>query len=282
MTNNNYSYDIIEINKDLEPYLLEKLKNLPINMLYNEERIVYNQENKIYIKFINKYEYSSILNNEIYIASEILSNKLKHLHIIDIHAIINVYENKRKRTDVNEIYGIITPEYESLDNYLKNIIDIDSNILLWNLIGILELMIYIRDTYNFVHSDIKIQNILIKNDIFYVIDWEDVRKMNENYYTRDRPKDGNTEMYPFYNVTAEEFFIYSIGVLIIRILGYNHGVSYKYFINNIPIDDILDKIPEEKIEIFEEIIINILIRKYNKIEKLKEDMNMLYINTYNG
>jgi hypothetical protein len=282
MTNNNYSYDIIEINKDLDQTLLDKLKILPINTLYNKERIVYNQENKIYIKFINKYEYSSILNNEIFIASEILSNKLKHLHIIDIHAIINVCENKRKRTDANEIYGIITPEYESLDNYLKNIIDIDESILLWNILGILELMIYMRDTYNFIHSDIKIQNILIKNDIFYVIDWEDVRKMDENYYTRDRPKDGNTEMYPFYNVTAEEFFIYSIGVLLIRIIGYSYGVSYKDFMNNLPIDTILNKIPDEKIELYDEIIINIFNKKYNKIEKLKEEIYILYINNYYG
>ena len=305
--NNNLSYELSEYNKNIDDTLLEKIKTLPIIDFYNQdERVVYDNLNKIYIKFINKYENNLELNNEIFITSEILNNRLKNPHLIDFYGIINLIKNKptnyisslinkeynspetdkhmkvtKYEKEIN-VCGILMPEYDTLESYLEKIDCIEPKILLFNILGILDLMIYVRDKYKYVHSDIKIHNILIKDNIFYVIDWEDVRKMNNPYYSFYRPTEGNTEMYPFYDVSAEQFFIYSIGILIVRILGYKYGVTYKHFMENKYIKQILKMIPDELTEIYEDVIIKIYTKKYNKIEKLKEDINTIYDNINNG
>jgi hypothetical protein len=304
---NNLSYELSEYNKNIDDTLLEKIKTLPIIDYYNQdERVVYDNLNKIYIKFINKYENNSELNNEVFITSEILNNRLKNTHLIDFYGIINIIKNKPtnyissliykeynspetdKRLKVTKhekeinVCGILMPEYDTLESYLDKIDCIEPKILLFNILGILDLMIYVRDKYKYVHSDIKIQNILIKDNIFYVIDWEDIRKMNDPYYSFYRPTEGNTEMYPFYDVSAEQFFIYSIGILIVRILGYKHGVTYKHFMDNKYITQILKMIPPELTKIYEDVIMKTYTKKYYKIEKLKEDINTIYDSINNG
>jgi hypothetical protein len=309
MSNNKLIYELLIHNVNIDDNTLEKIKTLSIDKLYNEERVVFDKENNIYIKFIDKYDNGNKINNELFIAGEILDNRLKHKHLINLHGIIKLYDNKniintttffdlfnykqhisptlrnckttRKNIDLN-ICGILMPKYDTFESYLEQNKDIDPMILLINLLGILDLMIYIRDTYNFIHSDIKIQNILVKDDIFYVIDWEDIRYMNDHYYSTDRPRTGNTEMYPHYNATPEQFFIYSIGVLIVRILGYNCGVTHKDFIKNIHINYILSYIPIQKIELYENIIENIFNKKYNKIENIRKDIDILYNKIKNG
>jgi len=174
------------------------------------------------------------------------------------------------------------PIYETLEDYICDIDTINPNILLSNILGILDLMIYVRDKYKFIHSDIKLHNILVKDDIFYVIDWEDIMEIDTIYYHKERPVTGNTEMYPFYDATAEEFFIHSIGVLIVRILGYRSNISYKTFVANLNIFYILSEIPIIKTYLYEDVIIKIFNRKYSKIENLREDVYKLLNNSSNG
>jgi hypothetical protein len=177
--------------------------------------------------------------------------------------------------------GILMESEETLDDYLQKNKELDKNEILKNIYNIVDLCIYIKDKYGIYHCDIKTQNILVKDNTFYLIDWENIFLKNEIYQNKLRPNNGNTEMYPHYDVTCEEFVVYSIGVLIIRILGYHSGVGYIDFVNNIPVDEILDKIPDEKIEFCEELIINIFTRKIVKIEELKTSIENI-INPKNG
>lgn len=165
--------------------------------------------------------------------------------------------------------GILMEPDETLDEYLQKNKEFDKTELLKNLYNIVDLCIYIKDKYGIYHCDIKTQNILVKDNKFYLIDWENIFLINEVYKNKSRPNNGNTEMYPHYDVTSEEFVVYSIGVLIIRILGYHSGVGYADFVDNIPVDEILDKIPDENVILFKELIINIFTRKLVKIEELR-------------
>jgi hypothetical protein len=177
--------------------------------------------------------------------------------------------------------GILMEPEETLNDYLKNNKELDKNELLQNIYNIVDLCIYIKDMYGIYHSDIKTHNILVKNNKFYLIDWENIFLKNEIYQNKSRPDNGNTEMYPHYDVTCEEFVVYSIGVLIVRILGYHNDVEYIDFVNNIPINDILSKIPDENIILFKELIINIFTRKIVKIEELRTSIKNI-IDSKNG
>jgi hypothetical protein len=177
--------------------------------------------------------------------------------------------------------GILMESEQTLDDYLQKNNVLNNNEILKNIYNIVDLCIYIKDKYGIYHGDIKIQNILVKDNKFYLIDWENIFTINDVYQNKLRPNNGNTEMYPHYDVTCDEFVVYSIGVLIVRILGYYSGVGYIDFVNNIPIDDILDKIPDENILLFEELIIEIFSRKIVKIEELKTSIENI-INSKNG
>lgn len=177
--------------------------------------------------------------------------------------------------------GILMEPEETLDDYLQKNQELDKNEILKNIYNIVDLCIYIKDKYGIYHCDIKTQNILVKDNKFYLIDWENIFLINEVYKNKSRPDNGNTEMYPHYDVTCDEFVVYSIGVLIVRILGYYSGVGYADFVNNIPIDDILDKIPDENIMFCEELIIDIFNRKIVKIEELRTSIENI-INSKNG
>jgi hypothetical protein len=174
------------------------------------------------------------------------------------------------------------PQYEKLTTYLNNN-DLDLELILLNIVGILDLSILIRDKYNLIHPDVKLCNIVVDNNIFYLIDWEEAFHKDEMYYNYQRPKDGNTEMYPFYNATAEQFLIHSIGVLLVRIIGYNNEITYKDFMDNIRIEYILSKIPNDIVRPLEPLIMDIFTRKFNKIEELISSINkILDIDNKNG
>lgn len=177
--------------------------------------------------------------------------------------------------------GILMEPEETLDDYLEKNKELDKNEILKNIYNIVDLCIYIKDKYGIYHCDIKTQNILVKDNKFYLIDWENIFLINELYQNKLRPNNGNTEMYPHYDVTSEEFVVYSIGVLIIRILGYHSGVRYADFVDNIPVDEILDKIPDDNVMFCEELIINIFSRKIVKIEELRTSIENI-INQKNG
>jgi hypothetical protein len=177
--------------------------------------------------------------------------------------------------------GILMEPEETLNEYLEKNKELNKNEILKNIYNIVDLCIYIKDKYGIYHCDIKPNNILVKDNIFYLIDWEIIFLKNEIYQNKSRPNNGNTEMYPHYDVTSEEFVVYSIGVLIIRTLGYYYDIGYEDFVNNVPVDEILNKIPYEKIEFCKELIINIFARKIVKIEELRTSIENI-INQKNG
>jgi hypothetical protein len=51
---------------------------------------------------------------------------------------------------------------------------------------------------------------------------------------------------------------------------------------NYAIEYILSNIPEEKTELYETLLLNIFDKKYNKIEKLKDDISIILDKVNNG
>jgi len=253
----------------------------------------------VYIKYEYVYEISKKENTEFYLIKEYITQQFKHQYFLDYYSIIlfdcnlinspdlitklTYYKDvvspmlNTDNKNVNTI-GYIMPKYEPLQKYLNNNNNLSPILLINNILGILDLSILIRDKYELIHSDVKICNIVVNNDTFYLIDWECAFFTDEVYYSSDRPKTGNTEMYPFYDVTAEQFFIHSIGVLIVRILGYRYEVTYKDFIKHLNIKYILTKIPYDIIKPFEYLIIDIFDRKLTKIEELIDNIKSILDN----
>ena len=210
--------------------------------------------------------------SELFLIKEYLEGKLCHTNFLDYNSIIYISSincGARYSYNMSPLYNIaiVMKKYRTLTNYLQY--DLDLKIFIRNMYNIVDLCIYIKNKYNIYHSDIKIDNILVKENIFYLIDWEYAYSINKKYYHIDRPDDGNTEMYPFYDATAEEFVIHSLGVLMVRILGFKDGVVYSDFTKNQPYEDILSKIQMNKLIIFEDILKDIFTRKIDKIEYLK-------------
>jgi hypothetical protein len=298
---NNLDYELILFDKNDSIESIEKMKVLKINRQIIDKRVLIFEKDKLVVKYINKYEIYPNKNPEFKIVEDIITKKLSNPHLIDIHAMIKFNYTKKitqlvvkkdisphttkKRKiedDEHDNYGIIMSIYETLPEYLLKNNDIDPKLLLSNILGILDLCIDIRNTYNFYHKDIKVDNILIKDDRFYLIDWEFIIENDSIYISNERPDQGNTEMYPFYDATGEQFLIHSIGVLITRIIGYNYNVTFEDFMQNYSIDYILSNIPEEKTELYETLLLNIFDRKYQTIEKLKDDISILLDKVNNG
>lgn len=297
---NTLDYEIILSNKNITTELIEEMKKLKIDKEIVDKRVaIYNKKNFV-VKYINKYEIYPNKNAEFIIVEDVINKKFVNPHIIDIYAMIKFNYIKKSTTilkkDISphttkkrkiededyDNFGFIMPIYETLSEYLEKNNDIDPKLLLSNILGILDLCISIRDTYNFYHKDIKIDNILIKDDIFYLIDWEFIIENGSIYFSDERPIQGNTEMYPFYDATGEQFLIHSIGVLITRIIGFNYNVTYEDFMKNYAIEYILSNIPEEKTELYEKLLLNIYDKKYQKIEKLKDDISIILDKLNNG
>jgi len=298
---NTLDYEIILSDKNLPTELIEQMKILKIDKEIIDKRVAFYKKQNFVVKYINKYEIYPNKNAEFIIVEDIINKKFINPHLIDIHAMIkfnytkkitqisvkkdispHTTKKRKVEDDYHDNFGCIMPIYETLPEYLKKINDIDPKLLLSNILGILDLCIDIRDTYNFYHKDIKIDNILMKDDRFYLIDWEFIIEQDDIYFSCDRPKEGNTEMYPFYDATGEQFLIHSIGVLIARIIGFNYNITYEDFMQNYAIDYILSNIPEEKTELYETLLLNIFNKKYNKIEKLKDDISILLDKVNNG
>jgi serine/threonine protein kinase len=297
---NTLDYEIILSNKNITTELIEEMKKLKIDKEIVDKRVaIYNKKNFV-VKYINKYEIYPNKNAEFIIVEDVINKKFVNPHIIDIYAMIKFNYIKKSTTilkkdisphttkkrkiedEDHDNFGFIMPIYETLSEYLEKNNDIDPKLLLSNILGILDLCISIRDTYNFYHKDIKIDNILIKDDIFYLIDWEFIIENGSIYFSDERPIQGNTEMYPFYDATGEQFLIHSIGVLITRIIGFNYNVTYEDFMKNYAIEYILSNIPEEKTELYEKLLLNIYDKKYQKIEKLKDDISIILDKLNNG
>jgi hypothetical protein len=289
------SNDIIYLNKNADDIIINTIKSLKIDDNY---RI--NIENNLVIKYvsiideINQTQYKD--NTELFLIKKYLMNEFTHLNFLNYYAIIKfnnnninlnidddqikkltIYKNKispalNNTTCKHNNLGIIMPQYEKLSSYLNNN-KISTELILLNIIGILDLSILIRDKYDFIHPDVKLCNIVVNDNIFYLIDWEEAFNINDMYYSYQRPSIGNTEMYPFYNATAEQFLIHSIGVLIVRIIGFHSEITYKDFMDNIRIEYILGKIPNDIVKPFELLIIDIFTRKFNKIEELTSYIN---------
>ena len=299
MSENIYlSYNVLSYNNNLDQLSIDELKNYKIDDTDRINKI----DNNIIIKICEEDD-----KDEAELIIKYLAGEFKSPAFLEYKAIIEVLKPYQKDTSkileniynlstykntispsirnnntittiklkINRRYGIIMPLYQTLSNYLnENKNEIELINLVKNIINILDLAILIRDKYQIFHADLKIDNILVNDNKFYLIDWEIIFKEDEKYYTWQRPTDGNTEMYPFYNCTAEQFFIHSIGVLLLRILGWNYEITYKDFIENYSLNYIFTKFPRDS-EIYkiEYILVDIFNKNYIKIEELKTNIS---------
>lgn len=267
--------EIIYLNNKLDTTILNTIKSLRIDNTY---RI--SSTDNIVIKCFQINEESDVKDSEIFLIEKYLMNEFTHNNYLDYYAIVKINNNKSK--NIHNDIAVVMPHYKKLSDYLYDN-DINMNILLENINGILDLCILIRDKYNYIHPDVKLCNIVVNNNRFYLIDWEYAYLTKDMYYTKFRPIEGNTEMYPFYDATSEQFLIHSIGVLIIRILGFHFEITHNDFMSNYSIHYILTKIPNNIIIPYTSLILDIFTRKFNKIEELISNINkLLELNNKDG
>jgi len=271
-----------------------------------KKRLIHSNNNFV-IKFI-QYDIDKLnnekcnnLDSEIYLINQYLENKFSHPSFFPYTAITNIINFGRKvldNSDSNEIninkskviqdeyitlvtpmnIGIIMPKYTPFEMYLFDNQDLEYTFVLKNILNILDLAILIRDKYNMIHCDVKLENVVVNNDIFYLIDWENTFRLDEIYYHEDRSSTGNTEMYPHYDVNSEDFFIYSIGVLITRIIGFHYGVTCHDFMENLLLNYILSKIPNNVLNHYDDLLIHIFVVKIHKIEDIKDKISKIINN----
>jgi len=290
--------EILYLNKNIDDNLIKIMKSLKINIIYR----ISNKNDLIIKYFFTNYEFDD--NSELFLTKKYLMQEFNHPNFLNYYAIIKSnnsygintgdcieklinYKNKisplinnvKNVSKYDDIF-IVMPQYEKLSTYLNN--NNDYKIIFNNIIGILELCILIRDKYDFIHPDVKVCNIVVNNNIFYLIDWEDAFRSDEIYYHKTRPTEGNTEMYPFYDATAEQFLVHSIGVLIVRILGFHYEITHEDFVQNFNIEYILSKIPSDIVKPYEDLIMNIFSKKFNKIEELINSINKILDINNNG
>lgn len=295
-------HEIIYNHEKLKEDVILVIKNMKID---NKDRI--KEIDNFVIKCFDKNtNLKDNADTELFLIQKYILNEFTHPHFLNYYSIIRFKDETNKINESTDYYtklntyknkispklghmnnnptkvkdnniGIVMPKYQTLGSYINDI-EIDPKLLLNNIIGILDLSILIRDKYNLIHSDLKVDNIVVHNNIFYLIDWEDAFTRDEMYYHYTRPTLGNTEMYPHYNATAEQFFIYSIGVLIIKIIGYNYEVTYKDFMENITFNYILTKIPSKLTILYEQVLLDIYDKKFEKIEELKDRLEELINN----
>jgi hypothetical protein len=282
-------------------------KTLELDKIPTYQKRLVSSNNNLVIKFI-QYDINNLNNekcnnidSEIFLINQYLENKFTHPSFLPYIAITNIINFGRKILDNSEIseinmnkskvvqdeyitlvtpmnIGIIMPKYKPFEMYLFENQDLDHILVLNNIYNILDLAILIRDKYNMIHCDVKLENILVNNNIFYLIDWENTFQVDEKYYHEDRSSSGNTEMYPHYDVNSEEFFVYSIGVLITRIIGFHYGVTCFDFIENLLLNYVLSKIPNNILRHYDDLLIHIFVVKIHKIEDLKDKISKIINN----
>ena len=293
MNNYNIKHQIIKLNNNIDNDNYKKLYNLNIKSYPLNNKMVKKTDNGLIIKFYKYYNLSDLIDKnynyfddinknykyfEIFIILDYLNNKLDHPYFFNYVGITNIFYFYQLNRDITSIYniGILMERYQTLTEYLDMNKTLDIKNCIKNLYNIVDLSIYIKNKYNVYHGDIKIDNILVKDDNYYLIDWGIVLHIDEVYFNSKRPPEGNTEMYPHYNSSSEHFFIYSIGILMIRILGWDYNVEYKDFTKPFILSIILAKIPIVKIGLFEDLIYDIFNKKIEKIEKLKNKLEYIY------
>jgi hypothetical protein len=293
------NHEIIKHNKDVDDVTINNCKNIfEIEKIptYNKRLVITN--NDFAVKFldysINKLNSTipDYKNSEIFLVNQYLEKNLYHPYYLPYLAITNVINFSRKiityiNVDNSNVknesisliqnmnIGIIMPKYKTLEKYLFEIQNLDHIVVLTNIYNILDLAILIRDKYNMIHCDVKLDNIVVDDNKFYLIDWENAFEIGEKYYHEDRPAIGNSEMYPHYDTDSEQFFVYSIGVLITRIIGFHYSITCHDFINNNLLHFILSKIPNSVLGYYEDLLIHIFVIKINKIEVLKDKISKI-------
>ena len=292
MSNIFIKHDIIKLN-NIDNDTLIKLNNLNILSFPVQNKTVKKTDNGFIIKFYKYYNINNLIdinnnyfdnnnnNNhyyfELFLIMDYLNKKLEHPFFLNYIGLINIHNYYQYNRDISTLYniGIVMTCYQTLSEYLDNNLILDPIKFITNIYNIVDLSIYLKDNYKIYHGDIKIDNIVVKDDIYYLIDWEIVMEIDSVYDINNRPTNGNTEMYPHYNVTSEGFFIYSIGILMIRIIGWNYDVNYNDFIKTFALPSILVKIPLEKIVLYEDLINDIYNKKIEDIYDLKNRLKYI-------
>jgi len=287
-------HNFIKINNNIDKNLYINLYNFNITSYQINYKRIKKTDNGYVIKF---FKYSLIdkimdptynffnINNldctdaEPFIILEYLNNKIDHPYFFKYTGITKInnffHHNEYVKTSFN--IGIVMENCETLDQYLDRNVKLNLTEFIKNICNIVDLSIYIKNKYNIYHADVKLDNILVKDNTYYLIDWETIYHKYDMYYNIDRPSNGNTEMYPHYDASGEYFFIYSIGILMIRILGYHFNIKYTDFVKEFILENILEKIILDDIVLFEDLIYDIYEKKIENIEDLKNKLE--YVKT---
>jgi serine/threonine protein kinase len=201
-------------------------------------------ENKDYIvKIFKEFNFNKFNQNELSFAEKCINMKHKCPNIVEYYSIGIIIEPSNLK--IHKKKCIVMKCYTPLHNHLKVLKSkkiFNKNIVTDILIDVFNGCQWMLNNLNLVHSDLKIDNILVdlKTNNYIISDFGITAKYNKYYYCANKFNySGNISMYPFYNCYYNKFVLYSIGVLLLNVMGISTDIitnmnkdDYNIIINN--------------------------------------------------
>ena len=175
------------------------------------------------IKIFKENKLNNVNKNELSFAENYIKKKHNHSNIVKYLSIGKVIEPTNLK--IHKKTCIIMKYYVPLD---KHLIHLKSN-KLFSVNTIIDILIdiftaskWLINNCNLIHTDIKIDNILVdpKTNNYVLSDFGITENSNRYYYCTNKFNySGNISMYPYYDCYYNKFVIYSIGVLLLNVMG---------------------------------------------------------------
>ena len=181
-------------------------------------------DNKQYIvKIFKEFNYNEYNNNEISFAKKCINIKHNCPNIVKFLSVGHIIEPSNLK--IHKKKCIVMKCYTPLHNYLlllKKNKKFNYNIVTDILIDVFNGCQWMLNNLNLVHADLKVDNILVdlETNNYIISDFGITAKYNKYYYCANKFNySGNISMYPFYNCYYNKFVLYSIGVLLLNVMG---------------------------------------------------------------
>ena len=175
------------------------------------------------VKIFKEFNFNIFNNNELSFAKKCIQMKQKCPNIVEFYSIGIIIEPSnlnihKKKCIIMKCY---TPLHIYLE-FLKTNKKLNKNTITDILIDVFNGCQWISNNFNISHTDLKIDNILVdlKTNNYIISDFGINAKSNDYYYCKNKFKySGDITMFPFYNCYYKKFVLYSIGVLLLNIMG---------------------------------------------------------------